>query len=109
MYPGGTCTRRWANSPNIAVSSSFTLISLHASYLHLALYALKMSARVKKAIDGPPEEPAGLPKVPEDGAPIHRTEFKNLFIDKKERAKSRARILEWQKAAGKPIPAGADF
>jgi len=67
-----------------------------------------MSARVKRAIEGPPEEPAGLPKVPVDSAPIHRDEFKNIFIDHAARAKSKARILGWQKAAGKAVPAGAD-
>jgi len=108
MIPGGTCTRRWANSPNIAVSYSFTHPPLHKSYLRFTLSTFQMSARVKKAIDGPPEEPAGLPKVPVDNAPIHPTEFKNVFVDKAARAKSKARIIGWQKAAGKPVPAGAD-
>jgi len=108
MIPGGTCSRRWANSPNIAVSYSSTRSPLHMSCLPFVLSALQMSARVKKAIDGPPEEPAGLPKVPVDNAPIHPTEFKNVFVDKAARAKSKARIIGWQKAAGKPVPAGAD-
>ncbi|KAH7106114.1 hypothetical protein BKA62DRAFT_688889 [Auriculariales sp. MPI-PUGE-AT-0066] len=83
MNPGGTCARRWADS---------TII--------------QMTARHKKALDGPIPQPEGLP-IPAEYK-THEHEFKNLVFNATEKAKAVQRAIKWQKAAGKKVPDGVN-